>query len=305
MPKELNPALRHLFQGDELIYCSTNLRAKIADFDHKDNVIFIHGFTAHGTYLKTLSSYFGENGFNCFVFNYNSYRGIQKAAETLHALIAGLDKLSLVDLGARGTIEHRRFDLVCHSMGGLVARAFTHRHGACVYVKRIVTLGTPHSGTLGNSFIVSCFLRWGEFVTESVPGFTEKGCLSARQLTGNEDRPALLDRLSENNPNAQSIPVLSISGGRRRLQFGKNPLYNAAMNFRLQRLLNPGDNDGLVSETSSSLSSQLFAGCFSSRRHFREYPEYLEINHSNLVENYDLSLRIMGWLRNGENGLSR
>jgi pimeloyl-ACP methyl ester carboxylesterase len=304
MPKEMNPAIRHLFQGDELIRCSTQSRAKFSDFDHKDNVIFIHGFTAHGTYLKSLTRYFDENGFNCFIFNYNSYRGIQMAAETLHALISGLDRLSTSETGDKGTLEHRQFDLICHSMGGLVGRAFTFRQGACAYVKRIVTLGTPHSGTLGSSNIVSCFLKWGEFVTESVPGFTEKGCLSARQLTGNEDRPALLDLLSEKNPNAQSIPVLSISGGRRRLQFGKNPLYNAAMNFRLQFLLSSGDNDGLVSETSSSLSSPLFAGCFSNRRHFREYPEYSEINHSNLVENYDLSLRIMSWLRNGESGLS-
>ncbi|WP_338758769.1 alpha/beta fold hydrolase [Massilia sp. METH4] len=39
-----------------------------------------------------------------------------------------------------------RVVIVCHSMGGLVARAWLRRHGP-MHVARIVTIGTPHHGT--------------------------------------------------------------------------------------------------------------------------------------------------------------
>jgi triacylglycerol esterase/lipase EstA (alpha/beta hydrolase family) len=37
--------------------------------------------------------------------------------------------------------------LVCHSMGGLVARAYIRRYGAAK-VRRLVTIGTPHHGSM-------------------------------------------------------------------------------------------------------------------------------------------------------------
>ena len=36
--------------------------------------------------------------------------------------------------------------VVCHSMGGLVARAYLRRHGGA-HVRRLVTIGTPHAGS--------------------------------------------------------------------------------------------------------------------------------------------------------------
>lgn len=40
-----------------------------------------------------------------------------------------------------------RVVLVCHSMGGLVARAYLRRHGPS-RVERVITLGTPHHGSM-------------------------------------------------------------------------------------------------------------------------------------------------------------
>ncbi|MBL8386029.1 MAG: alpha/beta hydrolase [Burkholderiales bacterium] len=40
-----------------------------------------------------------------------------------------------------------RVALVCHSMGGLAARAYLRRHGGA-RVAQVVTLGTPHAGTV-------------------------------------------------------------------------------------------------------------------------------------------------------------
>ncbi|WP_213779929.1 alpha/beta fold hydrolase [Caballeronia sp. dw_276] len=303
MSEDKSPALRHLRVGDELIKFSTGLRAKGADFDHADNVIFVHGFTAHGSYLNGLAEYFDDNGFNSFIFNYNSYRGIEKAAETLHSLIAGINNLSKSEMCAEGILGRKKFSFVCHSMGGLVARAFTYRNGACQYINRVVTLGTPHSGTLGNSEILDYFLRWSEFVTEAVPGMTAKACLSAQELTSKDPAPMLLDRLQLENPAACEIPVLTISGGKQWLEFGNNRLFNSAWNSKIQRLLSPGQNDGLVSETSSSLQAVGFMHCLPNNQHYCDYPEFSQINHSNLINNQDLSIKMMGWLKQGADAL--
>jgi predicted alpha/beta hydrolase family esterase len=44
-----------------------------------------------------------------------------------------------------------RVTLVCHSMGGLAARAYLHAHGDDA-VERVVTIATPHDGTLFGAF---------------------------------------------------------------------------------------------------------------------------------------------------------
>ncbi len=40
-----------------------------------------------------------------------------------------------------------RVAIVCHSMGGLVARAYLRRYGGA-HVQRLITIGTPHAGSL-------------------------------------------------------------------------------------------------------------------------------------------------------------
>ena len=43
--------------------------------------------------------------------------------------------------------SHQRVVLVCHSMGGLVARAWIARRGGAARVAKLITLGSPHHGT--------------------------------------------------------------------------------------------------------------------------------------------------------------
>src|SRR5262245_48255790 len=44
-----------------------------------------------------------------------------------------------------------RVTLVCHSMGGLAARAYLHAHDNDV-VERVITIATPHNGTIFGAF---------------------------------------------------------------------------------------------------------------------------------------------------------
>jgi alpha-tubulin suppressor-like RCC1 family protein/pimeloyl-ACP methyl ester carboxylesterase len=68
-------------------------------------------------------------------FTYPTYNSVDIAAASLAAELE-----SLVGSGKKAI-------LVGHSMGGLVARRAVEAHGAAPYVRRIITLGTPHLGT--------------------------------------------------------------------------------------------------------------------------------------------------------------
>lgn len=45
-------------------------------------------------------------------------------------------------------MEEAKLVLLCHSMGGLVARWFAEREGGAEHIRAIVTIGTPHRGSL-------------------------------------------------------------------------------------------------------------------------------------------------------------
>jgi triacylglycerol lipase len=68
-------------------------------------------------------------------------------AHPLGGIEAGADELAarIDDLLAETGAD--RVDLVAHSMGGLVSRAYLRRHGSAK-VARIVTIATPHHGTV-------------------------------------------------------------------------------------------------------------------------------------------------------------
>jgi pimeloyl-ACP methyl ester carboxylesterase len=57
------------------------------------------------------------------------------------------------------TVGGGRIDLVAHSMGGLVARAYLQLLGGARRVDRLVTLGTPHLGTHAANFIPAARVR--------------------------------------------------------------------------------------------------------------------------------------------------
>jgi pimeloyl-ACP methyl ester carboxylesterase len=45
-------------------------------------------------------------------------------------------------------MDEAKLVLICHSMGGLVARWFLEREGGAEYTRALVTIGTPHRGSL-------------------------------------------------------------------------------------------------------------------------------------------------------------
>jgi triacylglycerol esterase/lipase EstA (alpha/beta hydrolase family) len=124
-------------------------------------VILIHGYMMRGGVLWPMWYYLKRNGFKrAFIFTYQKpWKDIPFFAEQLADEIKKILSLCNTD----------KVDLVAHSMGGLVARYYIDCLGGEQHVERLVTLGTPHNGTLLwalSSFMSGAQMRPGsQFLT--------------------------------------------------------------------------------------------------------------------------------------------
>jgi triacylglycerol esterase/lipase EstA (alpha/beta hydrolase family) len=100
-------------------------------------VLLVHGYGCNSGYWHFMSRALRR-------------AGISHHAIDLEPVLAGIDQFvpalhERIEEICRGT-GHEKLVIVGHSMGGLVARAYLRDHGAG-RVARVITLGTPHSGT--------------------------------------------------------------------------------------------------------------------------------------------------------------
>ena len=106
--------------------------------DRRSLVLLVHGYASNRGQWWWLRRRLRANGFAMATINLEPVRGdIDNFAERLHARIEALCAETGTD----------RVALIAHSMGGLVARAYLRRHG-CKRVSRLITLGSPHHGTV-------------------------------------------------------------------------------------------------------------------------------------------------------------
>jgi pimeloyl-ACP methyl ester carboxylesterase len=103
-------------------------------------VVFIHGiFSSHETFNYLLAAFTSDgdfDGYDLATYDYDWGKPIQKSAERLREL-----------LNSPRIPADAEVTLICHSMGGLVAR-FAVMGGDLKCVKRIVMLGTPNFGAM-------------------------------------------------------------------------------------------------------------------------------------------------------------
>jgi len=102
-------------------------------------VLLLHGVLCNaGAWRGTLAPLAAASDNPVYTLSYGPPQApIEIFAEQLAARI---DEIRAATGAAKVT-------LVAHSMGGLVARAYLRRHGA-QHVRRLVTLGTPHHGSV-------------------------------------------------------------------------------------------------------------------------------------------------------------
>ncbi|MEI5639951.1 MULTISPECIES: PGAP1-like alpha/beta domain-containing protein [unclassified Pseudoalteromonas] len=97
-----------------------------------DSIVVLHGLYMSGFVMKPLSARLEKSGYRTLNLSYNTL------TPDRDSIFAKIDAF----------IADTQAALVCHSMGGLVARAYLERgSSASKQVKKVVTLGTPHKGS--------------------------------------------------------------------------------------------------------------------------------------------------------------
>ena len=101
-------------------------------------VVLVHGYLSNRGYWAPMVRWLEARGVGpVFVPTYRAiFSSVERGAAELHAEIERI--------AAGGT---PRVVLVCHSMGGLVARRYLQEHGGG-RVSRLVTIASPHNGTV-------------------------------------------------------------------------------------------------------------------------------------------------------------
>jgi pimeloyl-ACP methyl ester carboxylesterase len=106
-------------------------------------VVLIHGYLANRSTLFPVAAYLRLRGIKQVLsFNYSSSTGVEQSALALREYL-------------RRHVRGGRIDLVCHSLGGLVARVYIQELGGARRVDRCITLGTPHRGTYNSYWLNS------------------------------------------------------------------------------------------------------------------------------------------------------
>ena len=102
-------------------------------------VVLVHGYLSNRGYFRPMVRWLEARGVApVFVPNYRSvFSSIESGVAALHAEVERI-------AGASG---QPRVVLVCHSMGGLVARRYLQDHGEA-RIARLVTIASPHHGTV-------------------------------------------------------------------------------------------------------------------------------------------------------------
>jgi triacylglycerol lipase len=140
-------------------------------------VVLVHGYLANRSTLLPLAGYLRWRGFpQILSFSYRSSEGVERGAIALRDYL-------------RRHVRGGRIDLVCHSLGGLVARVYLQQLGGARRVDHCITLATPHQGTYNAYWVAS--------------------------RVGRDLRPdsSLLARLDASRDRASSVRFLSVVAG--------------------------------------------------------------------------------------------
>jgi len=101
-------------------------------------VLLVHGYVCNRGFMLPLRRYLREQGISAYSHNLEPvYADIDGYADALARRIEEICTATGAD----------QLVILGHSMGGLAARAYLRRHGA-PRVAKLITLGTPHHGTV-------------------------------------------------------------------------------------------------------------------------------------------------------------
>ncbi len=151
-------------------------RAKTPRERERRTVVLVHGYLLNRGPLAPLAAWLRLAGHDVISFDYRSSDGVERNARALGEFL-------------RTRVRGGRIDLVGHSLGGLVSRAYLQLLGGARRVDRCITLGTPHAGTYAAYWLDSRV---------------------ARELRPGSD---VLARLEASRANAARVEFLSLVAG--------------------------------------------------------------------------------------------
>ncbi len=107
-------------------------------------VVLIHGFLASSSCFDNIKEYLLDKGFLCDTIDYESESGIFQSSITLEKFLNNLK----LDYLKTGTLVNK-FDLIAHSMGGVVTRYYTSSNNYIFddNVHKIIFIAVPHNGS--------------------------------------------------------------------------------------------------------------------------------------------------------------
>jgi hypothetical protein len=106
-------------------------------------IVLVHGYLANRATMLPVAAYLKLHGLGDIVsYDYDGAGGIEQAARGLGDF-------------CKRFVRGGRIDLVCHSLGGVVARTWLQELGGARRVDRCITLSTPHRGTYGAYWVAS------------------------------------------------------------------------------------------------------------------------------------------------------
>jgi len=134
-----------------------------------DPVVFVHGYSGSTIVnFSSMISWFKSDGYPSnylFYYTYNTIPGVENGANILKGK---------VDAALKATGK-TKVDLICHSMGGLVARYYMKYLGGASKVNQVVYIATPHKGTyvaFGDPFTQAAKdLRPGSAIVNKLLGY--------------------------------------------------------------------------------------------------------------------------------------
>ncbi len=107
-------------------------------------VVYVHGYQETGYIFDNMKEYLDERGFMGSALTYKSENGVASAAKELGEFLKEQKDYYL----SRG-IQAGKFDIIAHSMGGLVARFYTcsQEYINRDDVRKIIFISVPHKGS--------------------------------------------------------------------------------------------------------------------------------------------------------------
>jgi triacylglycerol esterase/lipase EstA (alpha/beta hydrolase family) len=136
-------------------------------------IVLLHGVGCNRGVWAGFRNHFAARGVHpMYALSYGPpLHSIEVFADQLAGLIATIEAAT----GAGQVM------LICHSMGGLVARAYLRRYGAAK-VRRLVTIGTPHHGSM------HAWLMFGTSLAQLRPGNAWLAELNRDETSGGDAR---------------------------------------------------------------------------------------------------------------------